>query len=62
MMVIMITRMKIDDSEVDGEVEDIGNYFMAAAQIAHPSEVSHQPATSHDRRVITYTHSTSSPS
>ena len=54
--------MKIDDSEVDGEVEDIGNYFMAAAQIAHPSEVSHQPATSHDRRVITYTHSTSSPS
>ena len=28
-MVIMITRMKIDDSEVDGEVEDIGNYFMA---------------------------------
>ena len=29
MMVIMITRMKIDDSEVDCEVENIGNNFMA---------------------------------
>ena len=27
-MEIMKIRMKIDDSEVDGEVEDIGNYFM----------------------------------
>ena len=38
MMVIMITRMKIEVSEVDGEVEDIGNYFMAADLVEYTGE------------------------